>query len=215
MGIKLSKNATSKISLPYHHSLNSINNDLSCIDVVLLSRLIYNVGTITYNKTKLDLVVIVRWKNHNLICMMKHNISLSKSNIASSDKKLKKITNDDNTSLYVHLLRQFSRIYVRDNTSIIILRYNSISRVKRRDTRDIIWYSGSTTTLSDTQILNIDYIVIDNNVIEFMHSSPRVMTIISEDRYYHYRLDIKMFISINITNNVRIALRYIVDEYYN
>lgn len=193
-------------------SLNSINDELSLVDIILLSRLIYNVATFTSSRTKLDLILKMRWKNHNLMCIKRYHMSFSKSYITYNNKKLKRITNDNNIVLYTHLLKSFYTIYIIDD-SITIYKLGRSYNIKRRDSsRDIIWYSGA--MILHRTALRVNYIVIDNDVIEFIHYASKLMLIQNECNIYHY-YPITKILDNGVSVNVKTALTYIVDEYYD
>lgn len=153
----------------------------------------------------------------------------SHRDVRHRDKKLKRIINNDgNIDLYIHLLKLSCSIYIK-NEYITIYDSNHISKIKRmtdyRADHDIMirstlshrvdivkMYSG--IKINDDTSTMIDYIVIGNDVIIFTHCSSRLMLIEDNDGIYQYHLNTKMLEEVNVSNNVKIALHYILDEYY-
>lgn len=96
--------------------------------------------------------------------------------------------------------------------------YNGINdhlfTIKKLANLDVTWYSGITSVLYCQ--LRLDYIVIDNDTIEFSQYDYRsILSIQVNNRYNEYRIDTKTLLDNNITDNVRIPLNHIIKEYYS
>ena len=212
MGSKISSASTyvSSIRSNYHNiiNLNSFNSELSSIDIALLSRLM-KISIITYQKTKLDDIITMKWKNHQVTCIKGYRSSPYYSEM--NDRQFKRIIDDDIT-IYNHFLNMNYPMYIRDN-AITVIGYRSQCNVVNLEKRDIesTWYSG--TMILHGSNKPVDYIIIDDEVIEFIHYYGKVILINMD---HQYNLETRTSPTDDCMNfNVRLALGYILDEYYS
>ena len=212
-------------------NLTSFNEELSSVDVVLLSILMNNVITYTYHNLILYEVIVTEWKSKKMIYVWRCRMSLHDSIITSINEKLRVLIDDrtshDNIILYCHLLekscaegRTMSSIRVNGD-QIIAHRggffSHRLSTIKRLDKQDVTWYSGITSVYSYSLKIKIDCIVVNNDVVEFSYCDNEHKLLIynggkQRNEYYIDTGDIE---DDNITNNVRIALNHMINEYYS
>ena len=106
------KTVTSKIFKLSLHSkivnLTSFNEELSSVDVVLLSRLMNNVVTYTTHNLTIYNVITMRWKDKKMIHASRCNLFLLDSSTTSNNERLRCLIDDktsrDDTILYCYLL---------------------------------------------------------------------------------------------------------------
>ena len=199
--------------------INMILSELSLVDVISLGRLMNDVVTLTCHNMNPYNVTMITWKNKKITFIEKEILSSSTKSINDKLRSLLGDHDDNDIVLYLYLLKSGHTMCIAND--VIYCSLSSILiTIKKRDIDSITWYSGSVISHEHYRLeLNIDYIVINGNVIRFNHQYGRLTIDDSNNRCAMMPIYIvrdRQFLTTNeVSNDVGITLDYILKEYYS